>query len=78
MAFVALPPGLSSRSMGVRRAGACNIHDSADRRRAAHWASGVSSNRAVRSAFSSRRLLCVFCACRTSAVYGAVMLAASV
>eukprot|EP00170_Pyropia_yezoensis_P005673 contig_23036_g5689 len=48
MAFVALPPGLSSRSMGVRRAGACNIHDSADRRRAAHLASGVSSNRAVR------------------------------
>lgn len=48
MAFVALPAGLSSRSMGMRRAGACNLHDSADRRRAAHWASGVSSNRAVR------------------------------
>lgn len=55
MAFVSLPAGLPSRSIGVRRGGACPLH-AADRRRAAQWASGVSSNRAVRSPCLSRLL----------------------
>lgn len=71
MAFVALPAGLSSRSIGVRRGGTCHLHDSADRRRAAQWASGVSSIRAVRSSSATRRLLSVCCrARRTSTVHG--------
>lgn len=62
MAFVSLPAGLPSRSIGVRRGGACPLH-AADRRRAAQWASGVSSNRAVRSPCLSRLLPAVHRQC---------------